>query len=142
MPDRVEIARQVHVNYRGHPPEHAPPDFRQSAMRRPLGSKSVGVRTKVRLEDRFEDQFQRPLDHPVSDARNLKNTDFPLSFRDLDFPVFPGLVVSRDEFFPDGRQEQVQPCRFDIGKGLAVDARRSLVPFGNLVGFSQRSPSS
>src|SRR3989337_244660 len=53
MPDRVEIARQIHIDDGGHAPHHTAPDFRQGAMWRPFRSKSVGVGTEVRLEHSF-----------------------------------------------------------------------------------------
>ena len=33
MSDRVEVARQIDINDRGHPPQHTAPDFRQGLVR-------------------------------------------------------------------------------------------------------------
>ena len=62
---------------------HTAPDFRQGLMGRPLRSKSVGVRAKVRLEDSFEDQLQCPLHHAIADTGDLKRSDFAVALRDL-----------------------------------------------------------
>src|SRR5712691_9614461 len=95
MSDRVKVAGQININHRRHSLQHTAPDFCQGTMWRPLGSKSVGVRAKIRLEDSFEDQLQCPLHHAIADAGDLERAKFAVSFWDICPAVRLGFLPAR-----------------------------------------------
>src|SRR5919106_6450876 len=95
MPNRVEIAGQIDINYGGHPPHHTAPDFCQGPVGRPLRAIPVRVRAEIRLEDGFKDKLQRPLHHAITDARNLKRADFSVLLRNVYPAVRLRLVAAR-----------------------------------------------
>ena len=100
-------------------------------MWRPFRSKSVGVGTKIRLEDSFEDQFQCALHHAIANTRNLKCSDFAITLRDLHPTVRHGFVPACDKLFPHRRQKRDPPRGLDVPEALAVDARGTAVSFGD-----------
>src|SRR6266581_5997551 len=135
MSNRVKVARQININHRRHSPQHTAPDFCQGTMWRPLGSKSVGVRAKIRLEDSFEDQLQCPLHHAIADAGDLERAEFAVSFWDIYPAVRLGFVPACYQFFPHGCEKLGQPCSLDVLKRLAINARGSAVALGRAVSF-------
>ena len=121
MLDIVEVARSIHVNDRGHAPQHAAPDFRQGTVRGPLGSESVGVRAEIRLEDRFEDELQCPLHHAIADAGNLKRPDFAIVLGYIHPAVLLGFVCPGYQVLTNIFKESISARGLDIIKCHAVD---------------------
>ena len=100
-------------------------------MWRPLGSKSVGVRAKIRLEDSFEDQLQCSLHHAIADAGDLERAEFAVSFWDIYPAVRLGLAIvvnpllffskKRRHFLTVGYQDgdgKQQAAVFELGKDV------------------------
>src|SRR2546422_4564375 len=135
VPNRVEIARQIHIDDRGHAPHHTAPDLRQGAMWCPLWSISVRVRAKVRLEDGFEDQLQCSLHHAVADTRDLKRSKFSIALRDLHRAVLHGLVPACDKVFSHRRKKRSPSRGFNVRETLAVDARGTAVSLRDTIGL-------
>src|SRR5919106_1792291 len=113
MPNRVEIAGQIDINYSGHPPHHTAPDFCQGPVWRPLRSIPVRVRAEIRLEDGLKDKLQRPLHHAIADARNLKRADFSVPLGN----VYPAV---RLRFVPAREKLVSYPLKTRLGRLLAT----------------------
>ena len=138
MPDIVEVARQIHVDDRGHTPQDTAPDFRQRSVWRPLRPKPVRIRAKVRLEDGFRDQLQRPLHDAIADARNLERANFSVVLRDVDLSVRLRFIPACEEIFSYLRQKCGQACRLNIVKALAIDAGGTPISLGDTIGLQER----
>src|SRR3954447_17070943 len=102
-------------------------------MGRPLGPKSIRVRTKIRLEDRFQDQLQGALHQAVADTRNLKRSNFVISLRNLHPAVRPGSIPACEEVFPYSPQEVGESESLDVRKILLIDARSTPVSLGDTI---------
>ena len=110
------------------------PDGVQGA---PLRSIAVSIGFHICLEDGFQHQFSCRLDYSVPD---WGNTERPLpapGLRDHDPPHGLRLVAPGAEFVPEFRQPLLPPPQFDPREGQAIDARRALVGFRQVVRMGQ-----
>src|ERR671918_1376254 len=137
MPNRVEIAGQIDINYGGHPPHHTAPDFCQGPVWRPLRAIPVRVRAEIRLEDGFKDKPQRPLHHAITDARNLKRADFSVLLRNVYPAVRLRLVPARKKVVSYLRKERVETRRLDGFKRLPLQTGGAPVPLSDAIGLLQ-----
>ena len=94
MSDRVEVLGEIDVDHDVHPSQNAGSHFRQCSVLRSFRPKSVGVVAKVSLEDCLQDRLQCPLHHAVTDARDLKHSDFVVPLCYFMPSVGSGLVSS------------------------------------------------
>jgi hypothetical protein len=94
---------------------------------------SVRAWLEIRLKDRLKDEFERPLNHAISDARDLENS---LSSPTLWYRMLPRRqrsIASGAQFIPQLRQKRLHSPHFDGVERDAVDSRRTVIGFGHRV---------
>lgn len=105
---------------------------------RPVPERSL---LEVSLEDRLQDELERTLDHAVPDRGYPQNADLAATvLGNLLSPVGHGNVPTRDQLVPDLLQEAVHSALLDGRKAHPINARGSVVAFGQRVGFVKRLP--
>jgi hypothetical protein len=112
-----------------------PPERLVRCAARPV-AKGTGL--EVRLEDWLQDQAQGPLDHPISDGRNLETSLLLASFLwDADFPAGHRPVFARSQVLAQSLDEVLDPLNLDVCERHAVDTRCTVVLLGETVRLPQ-----
>jgi hypothetical protein len=130
MPNRIEVARQIHVDHAVSSLAQSRAHFLDCLMRATSRPCPIGAVREVGFEDWFQDEPEGTLDHAVSNRRNRNHADFAALLGNLSSTIRPRVVRVRAQFLGEFRQKLFSALPLNHFERLGVGPRGSAIALG------------